>query len=596
MINANNSIITVISTLVGQMTPLCTITNNAASGNNWQLDMCATYWLNVGSKVTIGGVVFTVESYEKNVSITVSGVAQPIGATFNLTAPKFAHGSHRKVESERKSPTDLTLPFVYLPVPEVTESNEISSDIAYTASIRPIFLMEYNKRKDEIELQQSEVIEPCNEMADFFAWLIQDQQENFERPEGMTRKEWMNFGDPTTWGNDKLIFDQALSGVELRMSLEVSYDAPCLCAAVDPVICAPVTMTWNDAAIEPTNSGGTKDIKTVDAADGVTPVGTKTTDTGAELIVEVSVGGDPVDTEFNSTPTGVSTPGGSTLAINTVDEDDVNVGTLGTNTATEKKITIADSNISNSDDTYSVDLAAEADLEIPDITVTDSDGSTSSFPAVKDVVCTAVPAALNTASLYKTGVTVSVNSGDDGDLEQGQGADFWNLDQDNPFGNTKILTGTSGGYYDEVAANYKDVNDNVTTKALAFPSDLVCNWRTYDQVGATVLVYELTPQSGVAATVMQNAPYTRNGWAGFYVCNFVQLLSIFNWGSINAFMCYPPFDFVYTNTNDRIMSSTRASASFYMTYIGNGAQFNQVSSNLYKLFICRETTLTELGL
>ena len=256
MLSASNSIITVISTLVGQMTPLCTIDTNAASGTDWQLDMCATYWLNVGTVVTIGGAEFTVVSYVKNVSITVSGAAQPVGATFNLTAPEFSHGSHRKVEGERKAPTDLTLPFVYLPVPEVTESNEINDDVAYSAKINPIFLLEYDRNQDEIELQQAEIIEPCNEMADFFAWLIEDQQENFERPEGLTRKEWMNFGDPTTWGNDKEIFDQNLSGVELRLTLEVSYDAPCLCESVEPSGCASVRVSVDGVYSEDVASGG----------------------------------------------------------------------------------------------------------------------------------------------------------------------------------------------------------------------------------------------------------------------------------------------------------------------------------------------------
>lgn len=50
--------------------------------------------------------------------------------------------------------------------------------------------------------------------------------------------------------------------------------------------------------------------------------------------------------------------------------------------------TIQDSTVSNSDDSYSVDVAAEGNLLLPDINVTDSDGSIAQVPSVKDVVCT----------------------------------------------------------------------------------------------------------------------------------------------------------------------------------------------------------------
>ena len=619
MINANNSIITVISTLVGQMTPLCTIDTNAASGTNWQLDMCATFWLNVGSIVTIGGVDFTVESYVKNVSITVSGAAQPIGATFNLTAPVFSHGSHRKVEGERQAPTDLSLPFVYLPVPEVTESNDVNDDIAYTAKINPIFLIEFDPDNDEIDLQQAEIIEPCNEMADFFAWLIEDQQENFERPEGLTRKEWMNFGDPTTWGNDKLIFDQNLSGVELRMSLEVSYDAPCLCASVDPVICAPVTETWNGATITPVASGGTKDVLTVDAADGVTPVGTKTVDNSGALTIEVSVGGDPVDTDFNGTPTGVTTPGGDNLDIDVKGSDASNVGTLGTNTANIKQIDIADSRVSNSDDTYDVDVVSEDPLELPDITHTQTDGSPETLPAQTPLVCTPVAAAINTANLYKTGVVTSYRTGDDGDLEEGRGTDWFNLGYNTDWGHGFRFVGNTGGYTD--GTNYFDKDGVSTTYALAFPNDECCDWAYYDQVNGTVPMWYLVsfgtttpspvlPRGGQVSgtsvnTAIDNAlASTQNGHSDWYLPNANEWVSILDWKNginLGNGLAYKPFEFTWTggtpsSTGSRCVTSSAATGGLRYLYwiVVNGilAPISPTSS-LYTYFIKRNALLTE---
>jgi len=82
-------------------------------------------------------------------------------------------------------------------------------------------------------------------------------------------------------------------------------------------------------------------------------------------------------------------------------------------------------------------------------------------------------AALNTANIYVTGQATSNNDNDDGDLKRGRGVDWFNLSFVNPWGHSKRFTGTTGGYYDEVADDFKDVDGDVTTKALAFPDDLV---------------------------------------------------------------------------------------------------------------------------
>jgi len=52
----------------------------------------------------------------------------------------------------------------------------------------------------------------------------------------------------------------------------------------------------------------------------------------------------------------------------------------------------ADATVSNSDDTYTATVASGGTLELPDITVTDSDGTTSSYPASKNYTCTPCPA------------------------------------------------------------------------------------------------------------------------------------------------------------------------------------------------------------
>lgn len=72
-------------------------------------------------------------------------------------------------------------------------------------------------------------------------------------------------------------------------------------------------------------------------------------------------------------------------------------------------------NVSNSDDSYAVNVAS--DLELPDIIVTDSDGSTSSFPSVKDVVCTPAVSLPNSYSYPILTQTTSYRTGDEGDIK-----------------------------------------------------------------------------------------------------------------------------------------------------------------------------------
>ena len=49
---------------------------------------------------------------------------------------------------------------------------------------------------------------------------------------------------------------------------------------------------------------------------------------------------------------------------------------------------VDDSTVENSDASYSASVVAEGSLVLPNITVTDSDGTTSSVPSVQDIVCT----------------------------------------------------------------------------------------------------------------------------------------------------------------------------------------------------------------
>src|SRR5574343_225482 len=248
-------VIPVIESLLSQMTPVVAITLIEVSGTNWKVHSCDTYWTMRDMTVSLGGEDFTVVSVVQDSYIIVSGLALPVCASYQMPAPQFWHGSHRKVNSEMSEESDAGQAVVYLPVPRVRETNDPEEEVVYTASIIPIFLYTYDQQRDTIELQQDEVIEPLNAMADFFLWLIEDNDGSYNTPEDVDRREWMNFGDETVWGKDKLIFNRNYSGVELQFDLEVLPDGVCACDDVTPITCAPVPFYLHGTFEEDLTSG-----------------------------------------------------------------------------------------------------------------------------------------------------------------------------------------------------------------------------------------------------------------------------------------------------------------------------------------------------
>lgn len=296
-----DNIIQAVSMIVSQMTPVVTITANVVDSTNWKLSMCNTHWMTVGMRITIGGLTYRIESFVEDSYIIVSGASQPVVNWLQLSAPEFWHGSHRKVNAEKYgNRPDQSSPFVYLPIPEVRELNGDDDEVVYEAQIRPIFLRSYDPKKDNIDDQQTLYIDPTNKMADYFLEVIELLDAYFEYPTDITRKEWMNFGDATIWGNDKLIFNQPLSGVELRLQLDVLDRGICECEEADTVVCAPVNFSINGTAEEVLQSGSDFDLTVVDT-NGDTPTISydETTDT---LTVPAPGGSASIDITINGAP------------------------------------------------------------------------------------------------------------------------------------------------------------------------------------------------------------------------------------------------------------------------------------------------------
>lgn len=180
-----------------------------------------------------------------------------------------------------------------------------------------------------------------------------------------------------------------------------------------------------------------------------------------------------------------------------------------------------DALVENSDVSYKQGIAPGDTLVLPDITVTDSNGSQYTFPSVKDVVCTPSPVG---ATLMKSGQTISTSSYDDGATQRGRLTSFDTLSSNNPYGNTKRFLNKSGANTYTVKVTY--------------------DWDTYN--GSTILAYyfgDMTTARSLTAQESQYVGSTFDGLTGWYLTNIVEMFNIMNFGLMaNYQLNYPPFN------------------------------------------------------
>lgn len=312
---------------------------------------------------------------------------------------------------------------------------------------------------------------------------------------------------------------------------------------------------------------------------------------------------------------------------------------------------IQDSTVTNSDATYSASILAEGSLVLPDITVIDSDGSSSSFPSAKNVTCTPSPntslevngtpegsvvagstvdiqlsdsggtvtptsvtqvgndlqivlpvAVVNSYSSLtnQTGQETIYEADDDGQSQYGKTVDFYTLSgigSDWFFGHTRRFTGITGGYHD--GTNYVDVNGNVTTKALAFPETIVLDWTQYDRLTGNVIGCQYNPTFSGNVTWLS----AKASCFGFTTASFT---TGWRWGNINEIeqfhneginpgFAYPPFEDITVgvslwSSTTPLSDTTRARIIRNDTKVNNGLK----SAASARAFPLRTFNISEL--
>lgn len=349
--------------VISQMTPVIDLTLiETVSAGRYKLHSCNTEWATIGDTITIDSIDYLIVEFVINEYLIVTGPSLPVQLYFQLSAPTFEYGNHRKVAVERDKQKDkrTITPMIYMMLVRNNRVKDYDSAYSFDGDARFFFLGTYNEKKDDIDTHQQEVIEPMRAMAKYFREKWNEREDIFEQITECAEQDWMNFGSPQIWGNNPRIFDENLSGVENAFTILSTAEEDC-CQQIVSLSCLPVTLSLDTDVVASIASGDSYNI-TLKDQDGnpVTwsynaPLKTLTVQTGGSC--------DPVTFTFNG-DTITPTPSGEAKAILFKNSAGTNLGVVTTDTVNTFEATASD------------------------ITKTDSDGTVSNVPAGVNVFCT----------------------------------------------------------------------------------------------------------------------------------------------------------------------------------------------------------------
>ena len=179
------------------------------------------------------------------------------------------------------------------------------------------------------------------------------------------------------------------------------------------------------------------------------------------------------------------------------------------------------------------------------------------------------------ATLMKTNKSISVRTGDDGDLQEGRATDFFTLASENPFNTLERFTDELGGQ--------------------TYTNNIVIDWSTYN--GSNVLGYINQAQSATtwANAIDNSLAYSVGSYtSGWRLPNISEIYNLYDFGNsngLNSYFLYRPPVF---NLGVNIFWSSTIGRLTNQTYIGK-SQYGEISytgltsSNSY--FPCRNFTV-----
>ena len=220
-----------IEDIVDSMLPTITIDSVVDNGDGTQtLTTCDTYWIRKYLDITINSVEYSVLSFVKDVSITISSTTLVTSTSFVLTAPYYFHGSPMQVNNEfliKKNEANK-YPLVYL-VESLTDNHYEELDGKdKDMNLRIFFLDSFANKNDEVDAHYTNVIVPLNASLDYFVELLKSNSTTLPFSYDVTNRVKVGVYS-TNQGNTSQIFEDPLDGVEFVATVTTLKSTNCKC-------------------------------------------------------------------------------------------------------------------------------------------------------------------------------------------------------------------------------------------------------------------------------------------------------------------------------------------------------------------------------
>jgi len=220
-----------IEDIVDDMTPTITIESVVDNGDGTQtLTTCDTYWIRKYLDITINSVEYSVLSFVKDTSITISSATLVTSTSFVLTAPYYFHGSPMQVNNEfliKKNEANK-YPLVYL-VESLTDNHYDELDGKdKDMNLRIFFLDSFANKNDEVDAHYTNVIVPLNASLDYFVELLKSNSTTLPFSYDVTNRVKVGVYS-TNQGNTSQIFEDPLDGVEFVATVTTLKSTNCKC-------------------------------------------------------------------------------------------------------------------------------------------------------------------------------------------------------------------------------------------------------------------------------------------------------------------------------------------------------------------------------
>ena len=220
-----------IEDIVDSMLPTITIDSVVDNGDGTQtLTTCDTYWIRKYLDITINSVEYSVLSFVKDVSITISSTTLVTSTSFVLNAPYYFHGSPMQVNNEfliKKNEANK-YPLVYL-VESLTDNHYDELDGKdKDMNLRIFFLDSFANKNDEVDAHYTNVIVPLNASLDYFVELLKSNSTTLPFSYDVTNRVKVGVYS-TNQGNTSQIFEDPLDGVEFVATVTTLKSTNCKC-------------------------------------------------------------------------------------------------------------------------------------------------------------------------------------------------------------------------------------------------------------------------------------------------------------------------------------------------------------------------------